>query len=104
MRKLCISEIPSRERTKPVQVSQFGYICHLLVLRTALYDPFSLVRFFHGFLTYPETVELLSTRPSGHFLFRFSRSQPGSLVVAFKSNEGRRVAIVFHFILGGGLE
>jgi len=33
--------------------------------------------FFHGFLTFPETTELLRGHPAGTFLLRFSHSQPG---------------------------
>ena len=43
-------------------------------------------KFFHGFLTYKETVSLLKSQQKGTYLMRFSKSQPGSLVIAYTSN------------------
>lgn len=42
------------------------------------------LNFFNGFLTKEETVRLLQDQPNGTFLFRFSSSQPGSLILGFK--------------------
>jgi hypothetical protein len=38
---------------------------------------------FHGFISYEETLARLEGKGHGAFLFRFSESRPGSLVVAF---------------------
>ena len=51
-------------------------------------------RWFHGFLTYTETVDILSDEAVGTYLMRFSKSQPGSMVLAFrvaglKNNKGK---------------
>lgn len=45
-------------------------------------------RYFHGFLTFPETTDLLHGQPTGTYLLRFSHSQPGSLVVALINDAG----------------
>jgi Fe-S-cluster formation regulator IscX/YfhJ len=41
-------------------------------------------KFFKGFLSKEETLRLLQDAPSGTFLFRFSNSDPGALVVGYK--------------------
>ena len=52
--------------------------------------------FFHGFLTFDETVEVLKNKEIYSYLFRFSRSQPESLVMAWKATTGQvKQALLF---------
>ncbi|MFN3503954.1 MAG: SH2 domain-containing protein, partial [Allorhizobium sp.] len=62
---------------------------HQHVLRSPLVHPLKGCRWFRGFLTYEQSVALLAGRPPGTFLLRFSRSQPGSLAVAFTAEDGK---------------
>ncbi len=45
-------------------------------------------QYFHGFLSFAEAEELLKGKAIGTYLLRFSRSEPGSLVVAFVGQRG----------------
>ena len=60
-------------------ISEYGHI-----LKFPAPNTLSRCRWFHGFLTYSETVDLLSDTPTGTYLMRFSKSQPGSMVLAFR--------------------
>ena len=55
------------------------------ILKYPAPNTISRCRFFHGFLTYKETVHLLKNKIVGTYLMRFSKSQPGSLVLAYTS-------------------
>ena len=44
--------------------------------------------YFKGFISFDESKELLKNEPPGTFLFRFSRSDPGALAVAYVSESG----------------
>jgi hypothetical protein len=43
---------------------------------------------FHGFISYAESVAMLKPQPPGTFLARFSHSQPGALVIAYAGEDG----------------
>ena len=60
-------------------ITKYGH-----VLKYPAPNTLSRCRWFHGFLTYSETVDLLSDKPVGTYLMRFSKSQPGSMVLAFR--------------------
>ena len=61
--------------------------------------------FFHGFLTFDETVEVLKNKDIYSYLFRFSRSQPESLVVAWKATTGQvKQALLFSQPNDGGYQ
>lgn len=62
-------------------IAEYGHI-----LKFPAPNTLSRCRWFHGFLTYSETVDLLSDKPTGTYLMRFSKSQPGSMVLAFRVN------------------
>lgn len=55
------------------------------ILRFAAPNTASKNRWFFGFQTYQETKQVLKDYPTGSFLMRFSRSQPGSLAIGWKA-------------------
>ena len=58
------------------------------ILKYPAPNTISRCRFFHGFLTYKEAKHLLKDKIVGTYLMRFSKSQPGSLVLAYTCEKG----------------